>query len=163
MALNAAVELGNVKGRRTLPVEQFITAYRQTARSADEIIRSVFIPKPPANAHFRFYKVSKRKELDISTVSLASMLDLSKENRINNVVLAYGGMADRPARAIKTEKWLTGKMWTRQTAEEASLLLASDFSPISDARSGKEARNIIARNLLIKLFVETNENAVNNG
>ncbi len=163
MALNAAVELENIKGRRTLPVEQFITAYRQTAMLLDEIIRSVYIPKPPANSLFRFYKVSKRKELDISTVSLAAMLDLSKENKINKVILTYGGMADRPARALKTEKWLSGKLWTPEIVKEASLLLASDFSPISDARSGKEARNIFARNLLMKLFVETNEIAVNNG
>ena len=160
-ALDASVELISTKGSRNLPVEQFITAYRLTALLPGEIIRSVFIPKPKPGEIFRFYKVSKRKELDISTLSLAAKLCLDRENQIENVILAFGGMADRPSRAVKTESWLRGKTASPETAEQASLLLKNEFTPISDARSGKEARTIAAGNLLIRLFAETNPNTAN--
>jgi len=155
IALEATLELENSSGKRHLPIENFISGYRKTELLPDEIIRSVFIPRPSEDTVFRFYKVSKRKELDISTVSMAAGLKLTTENRIETVILAYGGMAEKPARANKIESWLIGKPWNLIIANEAAELLFNEFSPISDARSGREARNILARNLFLKLFFET--------
>jgi len=154
-ALEALLELENTSGRRSFPIGNFITGYRKTELLPDEIIRSVYIPKPDEDVIFRFIKVSKRKELDISTVSMAASLKLAPANRIEKVILAYGGMAERPLRASKTEAWLIGKPWDRSHAEEAARLIIEEFSPISDARANKEARNIMARNLFMKFFVET--------
>jgi xanthine dehydrogenase small subunit len=155
IALEAYLNLENKSGTRSFPINEFITAYRKTVLLPDEIIHSVFIPKPHKDSIFRFFKASKRKELDISTVSLAARLEFSPNDVINKVIIAYGGMADRPVRAIQTESFLLAKHWDRSIANEASTILFNEFSPISDARAGKEARNIMARNLFLKFFVET--------
>jgi xanthine dehydrogenase small subunit len=162
IALEASLELENSSSKRSLPIGKFITGYRKTELLPDEIIRSVFIPKSPGNSIFKFLKVSKRRELDISTVSLAARIKLSHDKRIEDVILAYGGMADRPMRASKAESWLNGKIWDHSVANSAAEIILSEFSPISDARAGKEARNIIARNLFLKLFVETSSNGAEN-
>ncbi len=44
MALGAEVTLASRAGKRTLPVEQFITGYRKTALKPDEVIASIRIP-----------------------------------------------------------------------------------------------------------------------
>jgi xanthine dehydrogenase small subunit len=158
IALEASVILVSKSGKREIPIEQFITGYRKTLLKSDEIIHSVRVPKLPENSETRFFKVSKRKELDISTVSLAARLECNPEKKILKCILAFGGVAERPVRATEAESWLEGKNWDRSTAETAASLVFTAFSPISDARSCKEVRNITARNLILKFFLETSGN-----
>lgn len=155
LALNASVVLKNMKKERKIPVSEFIRAYRTTALEKDELIFSVIIPKPEKDAVFRFYKISRRRDLDISTVSLAAKMKFSESGILQEIIFAFGGMAATPVRAAKTESYLIHQPWNRETALHAAYIVYDEFSPISDARSGKEARKIMARNLIIKLFSET--------
>jgi len=152
-AYKAKVIVQSSKNKREIDIEDFIKGYRKTDLKSDEIITSVFIPKPEKNVYVKSYKVSKRKDLDISTVSLACRLILEKDN-IKEILLAYGGMAETTKRAKKTEDYLLGKEWSRKTIEEAMKIVYDEFKPISDARSSEEFRKIISKNLLMKMFIE---------
>jgi xanthine dehydrogenase small subunit len=154
-ACNASVILAGKNGQRKLPITDFIRGYRSTDLLPDEFIHSVIIPHMAKDVIIKSYKVSKRKDLDISTVSAGFMLKLSKDKIVEEVILAYGGMADRTKRATNMENALKGKIWSREVVESAMLLVDKDFSPISDARAGKEFRLIAARNLLMKFYSET--------
>ena len=44
LALDAAVELASANGTRQLPLSEFITGYRRTARQPDEILSAVIVP-----------------------------------------------------------------------------------------------------------------------
>ncbi|MDB4303565.1 xanthine dehydrogenase small subunit [Desulfosarcina sp.] len=153
IAMNANLILLNESGKRILPIEDFIIGYRKTSLKDKEIIYSIVIPKT-SNSTVKFYKVSKRKDLDISTVSAGFSLSL-EDNTIKDICLAYGGMAETPKRAKKSEAFLLGKKWDIETITEAQEILYKEFTPISDARSGIEFRKVVARNLLLKFFNET--------
>ncbi len=154
IAYKAHIELQSESFVRTIPIEEFIKGYRLTDIHADELITAVHISKPGPNTLTRSYKVSKRKDLDISTVSGGFSIEL--ENGIcREIILAFGGMADTPKRASETEKFLFGKPWTRSNVEHAMKILVQEFSPWSDARAGAEYRNLAARNLLLKFYAET--------
>lgn len=153
MAMNAKLVLLSKSGNRYLSMDDFIIGYRKTALKKQEIIQSIIIPKT-IDAITKFYKVSKRKDLDISTVSAGFRISLD-DKIIRDVCLAYGGMAEMPKRAKKTEAFLIGKNWDYQTILEAQKILFNEFSPISDARSGIEYRKMAAKNLLLKLFNDT--------
>ncbi len=152
---NAVVVLQSVSGKREVELDKFVTGYRQTVRAPEELIVEVILPKPKANAIIKWYKVSKRKDLDISTVSAGFRIELDGLDRINRATLAYGGMAERTKRSSTAENFLQGKQWTRETVEEAMQLIDKDFIPISDARGGAEFRRVAARNLLLKFWSET--------
>lgn len=155
LAYKALVKVLSEKGERILPITDFIRGYRQTDLQPGELIHSVIIPKLPENTILWPHKVSKRKDLDISTVSCCFRLQRNAEGQVTDVVLAYGGMAETPRRSYNAEERLKGSAWAPETVAEAAALIEKDFTPISDARSGKEFRNIVARNLLIKFFNET--------
>lgn len=155
MALDADVVLQNASGTRTMKVTEFITGYRTTDLQADELITGVIIPPTPPHRTVKSYKISKRKDLDISTVSGGFWLDLSQDGRIQDIGLVYGGMAAMTKRAKKAEQYLLGKEWTRENVEAAMDQVEAEFTPISDARSGKEGRRIMARNLLLKFWADT--------
>lgn len=154
MAMKVRLILLSESGKRNLPIEDFIIGYRKTSLKEKEIIHSIIIPKT-SNSFVKFYKVSKRKDLDISTVS-AGFSILLEGNIIKDICLAYGGMAETPKRASKSEAFLLGKKWDIGTISETQEVIYNEFTPISDARSGIEFRKLIARNLLLKFFNETN-------
>jgi xanthine dehydrogenase iron-sulfur cluster and FAD-binding subunit A len=156
-AHGATVLLEGMNRRREIPLTEFITGYRATLRRRDELITGVRVPKPPAGTLLRSYKVSKRRDLDISSVSGAFRVERDREGVVRTAVLAYGGMADRMRRAEEAERFLVGKPWSRRNVEAAMPLVAGAFTPIADARSGAEARTIAARNLLLKFWNDTQE------
>ena len=156
MAYDATVVLESFEGKRKFQLVDFITGYRTTQLKPNEIITSIIIPKLKKGLQVESYKISKRKDLDISTVSGGFRLKLDETNTINDILLAYGGMAAITKRADRTENFLKGERWDRETVQKAMELLNKDFTPLSDARSSAEGRMVMARNLLLKFWTETN-------
>lgn len=154
IAYMAKIKLQSLNEERSCKLDDFITGYRSTDLRQDELITEIFIPKPSTGRIIRSYKVSRRKDLDISTVS-AGFSMLTVNGTVSEMILAYGGMAAKPARAIKTEAFLTGKPWTEATVQEAMDILIKEFTPLSDARANADYRSLVARNLLIKFFEES--------
>ncbi|MEJ2542949.1 MAG: xanthine dehydrogenase small subunit [Calditrichaceae bacterium] len=154
-AYDADVVVLSDTGARTVSVDDFICGYRKTVLKKGEIIKGIKLPKPKKESIIKFYKVSKRKDLDISTVSVAFNLSLDKNNKVRDINMIFGGMAKMTKHAEKTEKFLQGKSWTREIVEQAMSVLGAEFTPISDARSGKEFRRIATKNLLLKFYSES--------
>ncbi|MCS6899438.1 MAG: xanthine dehydrogenase molybdopterin binding subunit [Myxococcales bacterium] len=152
LVLDAVVTLASVRGRREVPVAEFFTGYRSTVLAPDEIVEAIFLPFPPPGTRMESYKVSKRRELDISIVAAAFRVELSTDGRITLARLAYGGVAATPVRARKAEAFLEGKPWNRATLMEALPVLASEFSPIEDVRSGVAFRQGLVTSLFEKFF-----------
>lgn len=157
IALQASVKVRSLKQEKKYLLQDFITGYRKVNIHADEIIQSISIPKLDKETICRSYKVSKRKHLDISTVSAAFSLKLNK-GMVSEIICAYGGMAAQTRRATATENFLIGKVFNEHTVNEAAQILKSEFAPISDARAVAEYRQQLASNLLLKFFEETNIN-----
>jgi xanthine dehydrogenase small subunit len=155
IAYGASILLMSRRGVRSVSADAFVKGYRKTDRLSDELITAVVLPRPSASSCVRSYKVSKRRDLDISTVSAAFKVDLNEQGIVRDVVLAFGGMAECTKRSVSTESFLKGKPWDRPHVEEARRLVDKDFSPISDVRGSAEFRRIAARNLLLKFWSET--------
>ena len=108
LALHAIVTVTGPRGEHAIPINDFFTGYRTTACDADELITAVHIPLPPAGTDVQSCKVSRRKDLDISTVTGALRLRTGADGSVEEIVLAYGGMAATPKRAVATERFLAG-------------------------------------------------------
>jgi len=159
IALNASVTLrmGNV--RRTIPLEQFFIAYGKQDRQQGEFVETLHIPLPEEGTQFAAWKISKRREEDITSVLGAFALKLGADGTVETIRIAYGGMAATPKRAAAVEAALTGKPWTAETVEAALPLYETDFKPISDMRASAEYRMLTAKNLLRRFHVLTTEGA----
>ncbi len=155
IALGARAVLRSRDGERQIPLEDFFVSYRKTALRPKELLAAVEVPLLPENARASAYKVSKRRELDISAVSAGFVVTLDDEGRVSGARLAYGGMAATPARAKHTEAALIGKTWSEALVREAAKQLAQDFKPMSDHRGSAPYRALVARNLLIGFYEET--------
>lgn len=155
LALRAEIELAGPGGARRIPVEEMITGYRRTACRPEELITRVFIPAVPPDVIIRSYKISRRRDLDISTVSAGFRLERDARGSVGTVLLAFGGMAEQTRRAVRTEMFLCGKQWSRPVVEEAMEALAKEFVPLNDVRGSAGFRTTVARNLLLKFWDDT--------
>jgi xanthine dehydrogenase small subunit len=155
MAYNASVVIESLHAKRIVNINDFIKGYRKTDIRPDEIITGLIIPRPKEGTIIQSYKISKRKDLDISTVSACFSLKLNEDYTVQSIIMAYGGIAATTKRAIKAEDYMTGKKWNNEIAEVAAKMVYREFSPITDARAGEEMRRIAARNLLLKFILDS--------
>ena len=151
--LDASVELAGPGGTRTVNINDFYTGYKRNRMAADEIISGVRIPIPPAGGTLKLYKISRRKDLDISTFTAAAWLRI-ESSIITEVRLAYGGVGPTVLRMPQTEGALLGQGVTEETFESAADVAAAEVRPISDVRGSAGFRQQLAGNVLRKLYFD---------
>jgi len=154
MALGASVVARSRSGERRIPLDEFFLGYRQTAMRTGEVLVAVEVPPTPPDARVGAFKVSKRRELDISAVSAGMSVRLVDE-RVAEIRLCYGGMAATTQRATHAEAVLREGAWTEGQIERAVEALTLDFEPMSDQRASAWFRQTLAGNLLRGFFVES--------
>ena len=155
ISLNAQVVLLSKNGERKLPLESFFLAYRKTALAPGEILARVEIPFSQPQSRFGAYKVSKRRELDISAVCAGMRIDVNEDGIVTDACFAYGGMAATTLRANHAENAVKGQPWNEATVEAAMTAIANDFTPLDDHRGSKWYRSNLAANFLMGFFEET--------
>lgn len=153
--LDAEIEATGPADSRRININQFYRGYRQLALQPDELITRIFIPLPKSNERFKLYKVSRRRNLDISTFTAAFRMTVDA-NKIHSIAIAYGGVGPTVFRLPQTEAYLTGKPFTLQTFQAAGNLALKEITPLSDVRGSQDFRNQLAQNILLKFYHETN-------
>jgi xanthine dehydrogenase small subunit len=152
--LDAEVELRAGLATRMVALEDYFIAYKQQNRQPGEYLRRVILNKPAQNDHIRLFKITKRRDEDISAVMSAFRITI-EEGLITKARIAFGGMAGIPKRARATEAAIIGQpikdIATWRAGAEA---LLSDFTPLSDHRASADYRMRVARNLVIKALAE---------
>ncbi len=154
IALGATVTLRKGKARRTLPLESFFIDYGRQDREPGEFVEKIFVPRPARDTVNAAYKITKRRDEDISAVACGLQISLH-DGTVTAARLAFGGMAATPKRAARAEAALVGQPWTEAAALAAGAALAEDFKPITDWRASADYRSAVARNLMRRFYLET--------
>ena len=113
-------------------------------------------PKLDAGRIFKVFKLSKRFDQDISAVCGAFSLAIEGDI-VTDARIAFGGMAGTPKRAKACEAALVGQPWTEATVDVAMAALDTDYKPMSDMRASAAYRSLAARNMLRKVFLESQD------
>jgi xanthine dehydrogenase small subunit len=156
LSLDASIVIESFNKKTILPLKNFFIGYRKTKLKKGQFISSIRIPIFKKNI-FKAYKISKRMDDDISSVCASFNLIIINK-KIKNIKIAYGGMAPIPKRAIYCEKVLLNKNFSQDIILKAQKSLEKDFQPINDMRASKDYRMEIAKNLLMKCFIEITKN-----
>ena len=132
---------------------QFYQGYKVLDMKPDELIIKITVPKSREDEIIKLYKVSARRDLDISCVNAAISM-VSNGDVIEEIRLAYGGIGPVVKRLSDTEAFLTGRVISRKTFNEAAELIADEITPISDVRGSEQFRYRLAKNLLKCFYVD---------
>jgi len=138
VALGATVELASVAGTRAVPVTEFLTGPKRTARALDELITAVRIPR--VRGPQDYLKVGVRNAMVIAVASLACVVDL----RARTVAVGLGSVGPTALAAPEAVAWLADRLdWSAggvalgrpEDAVEFGARVAAVASPIDDHRS----------------------------
>jgi CO/xanthine dehydrogenase FAD-binding subunit len=147
LSYNAEVELVSSSGARWIPYDSFHTGYKKTELKANELIKSVRIPRVKGKLQQYYRKVGTRKAQAISKVVMAAVA-ICEDGLISDIRLAWGSVAPVPLRTYETEKFLKHKKLDAAVIKKAKEVLAKELTPIDDIRSTSEYRRVVSGNLL---------------
>lgn len=151
MAVGAEIMLESVDGTRTIPIRKFFHGYKNTENRPGEWIKSISIPLDRYN-FIHFEKFSKRREVDISAVNSAIALKV-EDGIVREAHVACGGVGATTLYMPETSQYLTGKLVNEEIFVEASNVIETEATPISDVRGSAEYRKALLKNLLMKHYV----------
>ena len=161
--IDAEIELSSfqpnteVANKRWVKINHFYHGYKITEMKVDELITRIRWNLPDKEDVLKLYKVSKRKDLDISTFTAGIWLKM-KNAKIQNSRLAFGGVGPIVLRLPETEDFLRGKPLLLEIFQQAGKIARDEIRPVSDVRASSDYRLQLAENILLKFFHECSDN-----
>lgn len=120
IAHNAKIELGSAKGKRAMPLAEFVTGPNKTQLAEDELVTAIECDALPGYGG-SFEKVGHRRSLVISLVCLATLIKLDRDGRkIEDVRLSIAGIGPKPLRLTEIENYLRGAALSEEKLEQAA-------------------------------------------
>lgn len=158
MALNAEVVIEGPGGERTLPVAELFVDTLTTALAADEILKEIRVPMPPAKSGGAYYKLERRVG-DFATVAVASQVALDASGKIAAAGIGLTNVGPVPIKATDAEASLVGKAPDEAALAEAGKLAAAAADPSSDTRAPADYKRSMVRELTIRTLRKAVERA----
>ena len=153
MVCDSTLELTGIAGARSVKLCDFYTGYRENLLEVGELITSVVTPLPKSNERVVLHKISKRRDMDISTETLALWVKLDGD-MIAEARIAIGGVGPMVMRMKAAEDYLAGQPLIESALRAAGKIISESISPWSDVRGGDDYRLQLAENLMAKSFHE---------
>jgi xanthine dehydrogenase small subunit len=153
MALGAEIDLAGMSGTRHVPIHSFYTGYRQTVLAPEELVSGVRIPLLREGETLKLYKVSRRKDLDISSFGAAIWLRQTN-GTVDDIRIVYGGVGPMVMRMTRAEDVIRGHAPTLECFQQAARLAREQVTPITDVRGSEQYRRTLAENVLLKFWHE---------
>ena len=149
LILNTNLNLFGRNDTRKVNIKNFFRGYRKNILKKDEIISSIEIPYANKKNKIFSWKLSKRYDQDISTVSLAINIQM-QNNIIKELHIAAGGVAATPILLEKLSKLMLEKKLD-EAVGFAIDNLENYIQPISDLRGSSHYRLEAIKGLLRRL------------
>ncbi len=151
MVLNSDINVFGKNGNKKTNIKNFFKGYRKNILKKDEIILSIEIPYPNKKNKIFSWKLSKRYDQDISTISLAINIQTQK-NIIKEIQMAAGGVAATPKSLDKLCKSMLEKKLD-DAIDFATENLDKFIQPISDLRGSSHYRLEAMKGLFRRLQI----------
>jgi carbon-monoxide dehydrogenase medium subunit len=156
-ALGGHVVAQGSRGRRTIPVAEFVTGPFQNVLAIDEIVVEAVIPAPQGVPSGGYLKLERRVG-DFATVGVAVALERSGET-ITRAGIALTGVGPSTIEAADAARALVGGLLTAASVEQAADLAAQAARPRTDHRGSAEFKRHIVHTFVVRLLHRAVESA----
>jgi xanthine dehydrogenase small subunit len=154
MCMDAKVDLMGTKGVRQKPIVEFFKGYKKFDIEDDEFITGIHFDIPDvAKTKLGLYKISQRRDLDISCVNSCFLFRI-EAGQVKEAKISYGGVGPVPLRLHAVEKQLIGQSVDQKFLADTKNLITNNIQPISDVRGTAEFRKLMAPQLFEKFAKE---------
>ncbi len=148
---NAHLEIRSRDSSRLAPIESFILGPGRVDMGPGEVVSQVVINKNTRFMVHHYEKVGRRSALACSVVSMAALMNISEDNTISEIRLAWGSVGPTVMRFRDIETFLVGRTLTVRGIEDAIRKVQQSVMPIDDVRASAAYRREVAGRLMLRL------------
>ncbi len=146
LVLNGRIKAACLKGERSVPLDRLFKGPGESNLKPDEVIRTVQF-SIPERGKGTFIKLGLRNGTSCSVTSVAVWL-AAEDGRVEDIRIAFGGVAPIPLRLKKTESLFKGEKLDEEKIRALSGEIDKEISPITDVRGSAEYRKQVSVRLL---------------
>ncbi len=179
LVLGARVKIKSLGGERIVPIEEFFTAPGETILKKDEVVTDLIIPKPLPYTGSAYYKLQRRRALDLPILGVSVLISLDKgtvscsdllctTSPISSILhamerddltckeirIALGVAAPTPIRALKAESQMRGKKISDELLGEVARTASMEAQPRDSIRGEawyrKEMVEVLVKRMIMK-------------
>jgi carbon-monoxide dehydrogenase medium subunit len=150
IALGASVVAQGPRGRRVIPVAEFVTGPFQNVLDRDEIVVEAIVPAPKGNVAGGYLKLERRVG-DFATASVGISLE-TMGARVLRAGIGLAGVAGSTLQAEDAEQVLTGAELTADTIARAAELTAEVARPRTDHRGSADYKRHVVRTFTTRIL-----------
>ena len=136
LALGGSVVAQGTRGKRVIPLAEFVTGPFQNVLEPDEIVIEAVVP-PAKGTRAGGYLKLERRVGDFATVGVAVAIETSADT-VARAGIALTGVGGSTIGATEAAAALTGKPLTAESIAEAAELAAAAAQPKTDHRGSAE-------------------------
>jgi carbon-monoxide dehydrogenase medium subunit len=155
LALGGSVVAAGPRGRRTIPVANFVLGPFQNALEPGEIAVEAVIPAPKGTPSGGYLKLERRVG-DFATVGVAVALETSG-GLVTRAGIALTGVGPATIAVPSVETALVGKPLATEAIEQAGELAAEAARPRTDHRGSAEFKRHVVRTFVVRLLSGASE------
>jgi carbon-monoxide dehydrogenase medium subunit len=155
LALGGSVVAAGPRGRRTIPVANFVLGPFQNALEPGEIAVEAVIPAPRGTPSGGYLKLERRVG-DFATVGVAVALETSG-GLVTRAGIALTGVGPATIAVPSVETALVGKPLATEAIEQAGELAAEAARPRTDHRGSVEFKRHVVRTFVVRLLSGASE------
>ena len=135
LVYDAVVNVASARGARRVKLDDFLVGPRQTVLQRGELVTSIELPIATERRAASFARITRRRGVDLATVSLCCMVDASGRTRF-----AYGAVGPRPFLVTDETGALSDPSAADDSKDRVLQQLLERARPISDVRGSREYR-----------------------
>jgi aerobic carbon-monoxide dehydrogenase medium subunit len=150
LALGGSVVAQGPRGRRSVPMAEFVTGPFENVLEPDEVAVEAVIP-PATGARAGGYLKLERRVGDFATVGVAVALEISGDT-VTRAGIALTGVGGSTIAATEAARSLTGQALTAQTIETAAGLAADASRPRTDHRGSAQYKRHMVHTFVTRIL-----------
>ena len=135
LAYGAVVNVAGRGATRRVPLAEFFLGPGKTVLQPHELVTSVDLPLPQARTGAAFARLTRRRGVDLATLTVCSAIDDAGRLRV-----ALGAVAPTPLLVTGSVAEIQADPRDPRHLAAAAARIAGHASPISDVRAGRDYR-----------------------
>jgi len=153
LALGGSVVAQGTRGKRVIPLAEFVTGPFQNVLEPDEIAVEAVIPAAKGTRSGGYLKLERRVG-DFATVGVAVALETSG-GKVIRAGIALTGVGGSTIGVTEAAAALTGRPLTAESIAQAADLAAQAARPRTDHRGSAEYKRHMVRTFVVRLLSRT--------
>lgn len=153
VALGAMIEISSVRGKRSVPADEFYLGPYMTVLEPDELVTGITYPDWP-KGHVTLFREVAQRPGDFALVGVVGAL-VVEGGTIARAGIGWFGMGPTPVKARQAETALVGKSLSAINPDDIAALAVADTAPFDDHHASAEYRRTVGKRIFARTLRES--------